>query len=126
MKAVLTFVGGALIYFAGYEWDILPDAASSIGVLVAMYIIVSDIWHYPAPTVAQAANLKRLAAKAQTQVAIRNPDRVIKEITGQRCALDPKVVLSEILAEDDQQWIREQVQLIAEGSRDDERWANVQ
>lgn len=126
MKAVLTFTGGGLIYFAGYQWDILPDAVSSVGVLVAMYIVVSDIWHDPAPTPAQTANLKRLAAKAQIQVAISNPDRVIKEITGQRCALDPKVVLSQILAEEDQRWIKEQVELIAEGSRDDDRWANVQ
>lgn len=125
MKGVLTFVGGGLIYFAGYQWDILPETASSIGVLVAIYIIVADVWSDPAPTPAQAASLKRLAAKAQNQVAISNPDRVIRQITGQRCALDPKVVLSEVLAEDDQQWIRDQVQLIAEGSRDDERWANV-
>lgn len=117
MKTPVVLFAGGFAYFAGYQWDILPDTMSSIGVLVAIWIIVADIWSDPMPTRSQTESLKRLAAKAETQVSISDPDRLIKQITAQRCPLDQKVLLSEVLKEDDQTWIREQVQMIAEASR---------
>lgn len=110
-------VGGTAAYFMGFQWEILPETPAAIGVVVAMYLFVSDIWQDPAPTVTkrQAAELARLTEKVDSQMRStpeEREQRMMRAITSRSTPVSPEVLLDEVLEDDDRQWLEEQVRLI--------------
>lgn len=112
MRAFPVLAGG-LAYLSGYQWDIVPDTMASIAVIAAFYAVVSDIWSDPAPASTQR-RIERLVAETEPRLNLGSTDDVMQQITSQPSEMDPEVLLSQLLDEDDQLWLKEQVKMIVE------------
>jgi hypothetical protein len=113
---VFPVISGGLAYFCGYQWDLVPDFAASLVVLVAFYYVTSDIWSDPVPPRSKA-RLERLAVEVQPRLRVDSSEQILKEITSQPSEIDPEVLLSELLAEDDRKWLEEQVEMIVNDAK---------
>lgn len=114
---LMPIVGGTAAYYMGFQWDMLPEIPAAVAVIIAMWMFVADIWQDPAPTPTrrQAAELARLTEKVDRQLAStpeEREERLMKAITGRSTPVSPDVLLSEVLEDDDREWLEEQVRLI--------------
>ena len=113
----MIIVSGVAAYYMGFQWDMIPEAPAGIAVVIAMWIVVTDIWRDPArtPTKRQAAELARLTEKVDKQLTStpeEREERLMKAITGRSTPVSPDVLLSEVLEDDDREWLEQQVRLI--------------
>ncbi len=109
----LPVIAGSFAYFAGFQWDFVPESLAGIAVLVAFGMFMTDLCSDPKPNRRQVESLRRLAEKVEPRLYPGTTERMMQQITARPSEIDPKVLLGELLDDEDRKWLQEQVSIIA-------------